>query len=303
MANNIVLGSEVLEAFQESLFAGEKTADLVNAGLFSFGSMKTVNILKTDVADFKQYNRQSGYGTAGVVSATYQSMEMQVDLYQKFGIDKIDNMEQKMQTIASVLAEAGIKIKKTADFIRLSKIAGANNIQSATPANLTTGSAVVNALDLAESGILEYDSELSDCNLYITPTCYTLLKREIGDKSGRFMLSTDEYDNKIEFYDGMKVVVVPQTRMYVGVTLNNTTNVWEITADNNNAVSPVNFMIINRTSVVCPLKVDEIKFIDADNNPDSREDLICPNIYFDAFVLEKREKGVYVHSAVARALS
>jgi len=300
MANNIVLGAEVLSAFQESLFAGEKTADLVNAGNFKFGMMKTVQVLKTDIADLKQYNRATGYGDAGVVSATYQNMEMEADLYQKFGVDREDNIEQKMQTIASVLAEAGIKIKKTADFYRLSKIAGASNIQSATPANLTTGSAVVNALDVAESKILDNDSELSDCNLYITPTIYTLLKREIGDKSGRFMLASDDYNNKIEYYDGMKVVVVPQTRMYVGVTLNSTTHVWEATADNNNAKSPVNFMIVNRTSVVCPLKVDEIKFIDNSINPDSREDLICPNIYFDAFVLDKREKGVYVHAAVAR---
>lgn len=303
MANTITLSSEVLSAFQESLFAGEKTGDLVNAGNFKFGMMKTVQVLKTDVEEFKQYNRESGYGTAGVVSATYQNMEMSIDIYQKYGIDKEDNIEQKMQTIASVLAEAGIKIKKTADFIRLSKIAGATNVQTTTPANLTTGSAVVNALDLAEAGILEYDSELTDCNLYITPTIYTLLKREIGDKSGRFMLATDDYNNKIEYYDGMKLIVVPQTRMYVGVEMNNTTKIWGPAVDNNSAVSPVNFMIVNRTSVVCPLKVDEIKFIDNSINPDSREDLICPNIYFDAFVLDKREKGVYVHSAVARALS
>ena len=303
MPNNIELSSEFLAAYQESLFAGEKTADLVNASKFKFGDAKTVQILKTDVAELKQYDRANGYGTAGVVNATYQNCELSVDLYQKYGIDKMDNVEQKMQTIASVLAEAGIKIKKTADFIRLSKIAGASNVQSATPANLATGSAVVNALDTAEANIVEYDSELSDCNLYITPTCYTLLKREIGDKSGRFMLTTDEYDNKFEFYDGMKVVVVPQTRMYVGATLNNTTKIWEATADNNGNVSPVNFMIVNRTAVACPLKVDEIKFVDNSINPDSREDLICPNIYLDAFVLDKRAKGVYVHSAVARALS
>ena len=303
MPSNFELSSEFIAAYQESLFAGEKTADLVNASKFKFGDAKTIQILKTDVAELKQYNRTSGYGTAGVVNATYQNCSMDFDLYQKYGVDKITNIQQKMQTIASVLAEAGIMIKKTADFIRLSKIAGTNGVQTTTPANLTTGSAVVNALDLAEAGVVEHDSELSDCNLYITPTIYTLLKREIGDKSGRFMLTTDEYNNKFEFYDGMKVVVVPQTRMYVGVSLNATTQIWEATADNNGLVSPVNFMIVNRTAVACPLKVDEIKFVDNSINPDSREDLICPNIYLDAFVLDKRAKGVYVHSAVARALS
>lgn len=300
MANNIELGGDYLASYQESLFAGEKTGDLVNAGKFKFGDMKTIDVLKTDVADLTQYNRQSGYGTAGVVSATYQSMTMDVDVARKYGIDKFDNIEQKMATIGSVLAEAAIKVKKLADFIRLSKIAGTANILSATPANLTTGSAVVNALDTAESAILENDSDLNDCNLYITPTIYTLLKRELGDKSGRFTMGTDEITRDFEYFDGMKIVKVPQTRMYVGVECNATTKVWEALADNNNAISPVNFLIINRTSVVCPLKVDEIKFIDNSINPDSREDIIVPNIYLDAFVLEKREKGVYVHAAVAR---
>lgn len=300
MANNIELGGDYLASYQESLFAGEKTGDLVNAGKFKFGDMKTIYVLKTDVADLTQYNRQSGYGTAGVVSATYQSMTMDVDVARKYGIDKFDNIEQKMATIGSVLAEAAIKVKKLADFIRLSKIAGTANILSATPANLTTGSAVVNALDTAESAILENDSDLNDCNLYITPTIYTLLKRELGDKSGRFTMGTDEITRDFEYFDGMKIVKVPQTRMYVGVECNATTKVWEALADNNNAISPVNFLIINRTSVVCPLKVDEIKFIDNSINPDSREDIIVPNIYLDAFVLEKREKGVYVHAAVAR---
>ena len=300
MANNIELGGDYLASYQESLFAGEKTGDLVNAGKFKFGDMKTIYVLKTDVADLTQYNRQSGYGTAGVVNATYQSMTMEVDVARKYGIDKFDNIEQKMATIGSVLAEASIKVKKLADFIRLSKIAGTANVLSATPANLTTGSAVVNALDTAESAILENDSDLNDCNLYITPTIYTLLKRELGDKSGRFTMGTDEITRDFEYFDGMKIVKVPQTRMYVGVECNATTKVWEALADNNNAISPVNFLIINRTSVVCPLKVDEIKFIDNSINPDSREDIIVPNIYLDAFVLEKREKGVYVHAAVAR---
>lgn len=300
MANNIELGGEYLASYQESLFAGEKTADLVNAGKFKFGDMKTIYVLKTDVADLTQYNRETGYGTAGVVNATYQSMTMDVDVARKYGIDKFDNIEQKMATIGSVLAESAIKVKKLADFIRLSKIAGTANVLSATPANLTTGSAVVNALDLAESSILENDSDLNDCNLYITPTIYTLLKRELGDKSGRFTMGTDEITRDFEYFDGMKIVKVPQTRMYVGVECNSTTKVWEALADNNGAKSPVNFMIVNRTSVVCPLKVDEIKFIDNSINPDSREDIIVPNIYLDAFVLEKREKGVYVHSAVAR---
>ena len=299
MANNITLAQNFTDAFQKSLFLGEKTGDLVNADNFNFAGARTVNVLKVEVDDLKQYNRQSGYGNAGVVNATYQSMTMQADIYNKYGIDHFDNEETKMQTVAGVLAEVGIKGKKTQDFYRLSKIAGTSGITVANAITISNGATMVAELDKAEAKIVEDESERSDCNLYITPTNLQLLKRELGDKSGRFTLGeADEYNNRITYFDEMKVVEIPQARMYVGVQLNSTTQVWEAKVTNN-TTQKVNFMIVNRTAVVCPLKVDEIKIIDAENNPNGREDIIVPTIYFDAFVLEKREKGVYVCPAVA----
>ena len=299
MANNITLAQNFTDAFQKSLFLGEKTGDLVNADNFNFAGARTVNVLKVEVDDLKQYNRQSGYGNAGVVNATYQSMTMQADIYNKYGIDHFDNEETKMQTVAGVLAEVGIKGKKTQDFYRLSKIAGTSGITVANAITISNGATMVAELDKAEAQIVEDESERSDCNLYITPTNLQLLKRELGDKSGRFTLGeADEYNNRITYFDEMKVVEIPQARMYVGVQLNSTTQVWEAKVTNN-TTQKVNFMIVNRTAVVCPLKVDEIKIIDAENNPNGREDIIVPTIYFDAFVLEKREKGVYVCPAVA----
>ena len=299
MANNITLAQNFADAFQKSLFLGEKTGDLVNADNFNFAGARTVNVLKVEVDDLKQYNRQSGYGNSGVVNATYQSMEMQADIYNKYGIDHFDNEETKMQTVAGVLAEVGIKGKKTQDFYRLSKIAGTSGITVANAITISNGATMVAELDKAEAKIVEDESERSDCNLYITPTNLQLLKREIGDKSGRFTLGeADEYNNRITYFDEMKVVEIPQSRMYVGVQLNATTQVWEAKVVNN-TTQKVNFMIINRTAVVCPLKVDEIKIIDAENNPNGREDIIVPTIYFDAFVLDKRQKGIYVCPAVA----
>lgn len=298
MANNIQLAQSFVDAFQKSLFLGEKTGDLVNAENFNFAGAKTVNVLKVDVDDLKQYNRQTGYGNAGIVNATYQSMEMQADIYNKYGVDHFDDEETKMQTIAGVLAEVGIKGKKTQDFYRLSKIAGTSGVTVANAITISNGATMVAELDKAEAQIVNDENDRSDCDLFITPTALQLLKRELGDKSGRFTLGTDKYDNKITLYDEMKVVEIPQARMYVGVQLNATTQVWEAKVTNN-TTQKVNFMIVNRTAVVCPLKVDTIKLIDWLDNPNGREDIIVPTIYFDAFVLDKRAKGVYVCPAVA----
>lgn len=298
MANNMQLAQNYADDFQEALFLGEKTGDLVNADKFSFAGAKTVNVLKVDIDDLKQYNRQTGYGNSGIVNATYQSMTMEADIYNKYGVDHFDNEEEKMQAISAVLAEVAIKGKKTQDFYRLSKIAGTSGITVASAVSISNGATAVAELDKAEAQIVEDESDRSDCNLYASPTFLQLLKRELGDKSGRFTLGTDEYNNQITYFDEMKVVEIPQSRMYVGVQLNSTTNVWEAKVVNNKT-QKVNFMIVNRTAVVCPLKVDTIKLIDWLDNPNGREDIIVPTIYFDAFVLDKRAKGVYVCPAVA----
>lgn len=298
MANNMQLAQNYSDDFQEALFLGEKTGDLVNADKFNFAGAKTVNVLKVDVDDLKQYNRQTGYGNSGIVNATYQSMAMDADIYNKYGVDHFDNEEEKMSAISAVLAEVAIKGKKTQDFYRLSKIAGTSGVTVANAVSISNGATAVAELDKAEAQIVEDESDRSDCNLYATPTFLQLLKRELGDKSGRFTLGTDEYNNQITYFDEMKVVEIPQTRMYVGVQLNSTTNVWEPKVVNNKT-QKVNFMIVNRTAVVCPLKVDTIKLIDWLDNPNGREDIIVPTIYFDAFVLDKRAKGIYVCPNVA----
>ncbi len=298
MANNMQLAQNYSDDFQEALFLGEKTGDLVNADKFNFAGAKTVNVLKVDVDDLKQYNRQTGYGNSGIVNATYQSMTMEADIYNKYGVDHFDNEEEKMVAISGVLAEVVIKGKKTQDFYRLSKIAGTSGITVASAITISNGATAVAELDKAEAQIVEDESDRSDCNLYATPTFLQLLKRELGDKSGRFTLGTDEYNNQITYFDEMKVVEIPQSRMYVGVQLNSTTNVWEAKVVNNKT-QKVNFMIVNRTAVVCPLKVDTIKLIDWLDNPNGREDIIVPTIYFDAFVLDKRAKGIYVCPNVA----
>lgn len=299
MANNITLAQNYSKDFQESLFLGEKTGDLVNADKFEFAGAKTVNVLKVEIDELKQYNRQSGYGNAGVVNATYQSMTMEADLFNKYGVDHFDNEETKMAVIGGVLAEASKKIKKVQDFYRLSKIAGTSGITVANAITISNGATAVAEIDKAEAKIVDDENDRSDCNLYATPQYLQLLKRELGDKSGRFTLGeADEYNNRITYFDEMKVIEVPQSRMYVGVQLNSTTQVWEAKATNN-TTQKINFMIVNRTAVVCPLKVENIKVIDAENNPNGREDILVPTIYFDAFVLDLRAKGVYVCPNVA----
>lgn len=297
MANSISLITKYLPLYEESLALGELTGDIVNQDKLDFAGAKKVKVFKASVGTAKSYNRAAGY-SKNDVTAGWQEMTMDQDRYIKLGIDSMDNEETQDLTNKLVLIEAAKQEKKEIDMYRFGAIATTNNITTATAAALSNGAAVASALDVAEAAIVDAEASIDNCILYITPTLYTKLKRELGDKSGRFTLGTGSYDNRIEYFDGMKVVQVPEARFYVGTQYNETTEAIEALVTNN-TTQKINFLIVNKDAVACPVKLYKEKFIPEDINADAREDILVLNWYHDAFVFDTMAASIYLHPAVA----
>lgn len=297
MANSISLITKYLPLYEESLALGELTGDIVNQDKLDFAGAKKVKVFKASVGTAKSYNRAAGY-SKNDVTAGWQEMTMDQDRYIKLGIDSMDNEETQDLTNKLVLIEAAKQEKKEIDMYRFGAIATTNNITTATAAALSNGAAVASALDVAEAAIVDAEASIDNCILYITPTLYTKLKRELGDKSGRFTLGTGSYDNRIEYFDGMKIVQVPEARFYVGTQYNETTEAIEALVTNDKT-QKINFLIVNKDAVACPVKLYKEKFIPEDINADAREDILVLNWYHDAFVFDTMAASIYLHPAVA----
>lgn len=297
MANSIDLVTKYLPLFEESLALGDLTSDIINQDKLDFAGANKVKVLKAEIGNPLSYNRAAGYNKNDV-TVTWQEFTMGQDRYTKLGIDTMDNEETLDQTNKAVLAKAAKEYKKELDFYRLGAIASANNITTTTAAALANGAAVASALDAAEAAIVNADATIDNCILYISPTNYTKLKREIGDKSGRFTLGTGAYDNRIEYFDGMKIVQVPESRFYVGTQYNATTGAIEAKVTNN-TTQAINFLIVNKDAVACPVKLYKEKFIPESINADAREDILVLNWYHDAFVFDTMAPSIYLHAQVA----
>ena len=114
-----------------------------------------------------------------------------------------------------------------------------------------------------------------------------------GAMAYRF-IETKTVDTIFETYDGMKVVIVPDTFLSVGIQFNSTTGFIEAKVYNSTKHQYIDFMIVNKKAVVKPLKLYDNKFIDWKANQTSRANKIILNWYYDAFVLKRYEKAIYV---------
>ena len=87
----------------------------------------------------------------------------------------------------------------------------------------------------------------------------------------------------------MPIAKVPQTRFYTAVTLGDGYAKAEDAKD-------INFMIVDRASVIQLIKHGKIRVFDPDTNQSADAYKVDYRIYHDAWVLENKKNGIYCHT-------
>lgn len=290
MANTIALASNYLGKFEEKLTLGELTKDL-NKIKYSWAGGNAVKVAKPEIVNITSYNRQAGYN-ASDFNITWQTMTLTQDRVICISIDEMDDEETKETAVAGAMADSAIEATEEMDMYRLGVIATeavANGVNAT--ATLSNGQAVYEAIALGEASQINNKSRLTDCILYISATRYMLLK---GAMPYRF-IETKTPTSIFESYDGMKVVIVPDSMMSVGTEYNSTTGKIEAKTYNSTKHQMVNFLIVDKRVVVAPVKLYDNKFIDWKANQTSRANKVILNWYHDCFVLERGAKAIYIH--------
>lgn len=290
MASTISLASNYLAKFEEKLTLGELTKDL-NKIKYSWAGGNSVKVAVPDIASIGAYNRQVGYNASNF-NLTWQSMTLTQDRYICIDIDEMDNEESKETAVAGAMADSAIEATEEMDMYRLGVIATvavANGVNAT--ATLSNGQAVIDAICVGEASQLNAKSKLKNCILYISATCYMLAK---GAMPVRFV-GTVERDYTFETFDGMKVVIVPDSMLSVGTEYNATSGKIEAKTYNSTKHQMVNFLIVDKGYVVAPVKLYDNKFIDYKANVLSRANRAILNWYHDCFVLERGYKAIYCH--------
>lgn len=277
MANTINLVTKFQPLLDEVYQAASLTTDLENSAV-KFDGSKTVKVLKLTVPPLGTYTRNSGY-TAGDVTADWEAFTLTQDRGTEFSVDAMDDEETLNMTFGNASSEfIRRSVVPQVDAYRFAKIAGTEGVNEAAAA-ITTGDAAIKAINVAMTAMDEAEVPTEGRILYITPT----LKRLIDE--------LDTYRSKKCLEGISKVVIVPQTRFYSGVTIDEKGFAKGTDAKN------LNFILLDPKAVFAVAKHKKLRVFDPNTNQKRDDYLFQYRLYHDMFAYPQKVAGIYVHKS------
>ena len=293
MANSVSLVSVFLALIDAVYKQESKTARLdALTQAPSFLEANAVKVMKLSAVGLGTYSRTTGY-PAGNITAAWETMTLATERGRAFTLDRMDNEEMLGLVLGNLIREwMRVYVAPELDAYRFSKYASWSGISEVgTPATLSN-STVLAAID-AGVGQLNADEVPEEGRiLFVSDTVQTFL-----DQALTRMYSNDaRISTRVAEYNGMPVVMVPQTRFYKGITLNaGATGGAGGFIKTVSTGRDINFMIVHPTAVLQPIKLNQVKYFSPDVNQTSDGHLWQYRLYHDAFVYENHVDGVYSH--------
>ena len=293
MAQSIALATKFQPILDEIYKVSSLTARMdTPVKPVNFAGANVVSVFKTTPIGLGTYSRVSGY-PAGQVVGAWETLTLATERGRGFVIDRMDDEETLGMAFGTLASEfIRTEVAPELDAYRFSKYASTASINAATPATLT-GDTIITALDAAKLALDEDEVAREGRILYISDACLNLLEGKVS----RFLANENGVDRRVMRFDGMDVVMVPQTRFYRGVTLDAGTTGVDAGGYSKTESSgkDINFMIIHPSSVIQVVKHDALKVFTPEENQTTDGWLVQYRIYHDAFVLANKLNGVYAH--------
>lgn len=300
MANNITKFKKYVPLLDEVYKQAALTSVLdSDASLAQEGAnANEIIIPKIDMDALGDYDRNSGY-TNGDVTLTNETVKFNYERGRMFSVDAMDNEETAGIAYGKLASEfIRTKVAPEGDAFRFATYAGTSGISKvATPATLSTGADVINALRTATNKMDEDEVTYERRYLFITPT----LKGLIDD------LDTNKSKEVLSRFE--QVILVPQTRFYTAIDMLDGKSSGETkggykrhakgseSGDTNGA--DINFMIIQKDAVMQYNKHIAPKVITPEANQDADAWKFGYRKYGLADVYENKVAGIYLHHKAA----
>ena len=295
MANAITTITKYLPLLDQVYAVASVSAilDTPNALVRETADAKTVLIAQTSMSGLGDYSRADGF-VSGDLTLTWKPYTFEYDRGRTFQIDAMDDMETMGLAFGSLAGEfVRVKVTPEIDAIRFAKYAtNAGTTVAATLTNKTT----VSAIATAEVDMEEKEVSLANCVLFMTPTVYGYVKDDT-EHFQRTLVPSENPNRNFGSFDEMPIAKVPQTRFYTAVdTLSGKDGEAAGGFVKAEGAKDINFMIIDRASVIQLIKHGKIRVFDPDTNQSADAYKVDYRIYHDAWVLDNKKNGIYCHT-------
>jgi hypothetical protein len=266
--------------------------DTANRQLANFTGTPVVEIYKTTMGGLGDMARGADY-PAGEIVGVWELLTLATHRARKFSVARMDNEETLGLAFGMTSGEfMRTKVIPELDAYRFAKYASTSNIGTTSGATLSS-STVLAALDAAKAAIRAAEVDLSQCLLFVSDAVQGYLEAAVSRTLG----NENSVNRLVTVFDSMPVITVPQTRFYTQITLEPGASAAATGgySKTNSTGKDINFMIIHPPAVVQVKKHELPKIFSPDENQDSDNWIFAYDIYHDAFVLDNKVGGIYLH--------
>lgn len=264
--------------YVDEQFKAESKRQVITNNDFEFTGAHSVKVYKVTTSAMNDYDREgkgsnySRYGQIQGLDATTEEFPLKRDRSFTFAIDKLDVDETKASLEAAAALARQLRevvIPEVDTYVYGKVVAGAGTTETVSLTDKNVYDAILKATEVLDA------AEVPETNrvLLVTPDTYTIMK-----KNASIVMATDVGQDMrklgvIGMLDGAAIIKVPKNRL----------------------PEDVNFVLVHPSATVAPVKLSDYKI--HQDPPGISGDLVEGRIAYDAFVLENKTKGIYVHKA------
>lgn len=297
VGNSIALAEKYLPILDEVYKASSKSAILDPTGSrVRFSDGNTIQVFNTSVDGLGNYSRNNGFVT-GDVTGAWEDYTLTKDRGRGFMVDTMDNEESLGMAFGTLAGEfLRTKVVPEIDAYRFATYASASGISTGTPADLTSSDDIPAIINAGELALNEDEVPYEGRILFVSEAVYALLRDQITRivENGVGNISSP-----VEYFQGMRVVRVPQVRfntavtLYDGITSGQEAGGYVVTAGG----YKINFMIVHPSAVIQAVKHTVPRIFSPAVNQSADAWLFQYRCYHDAFVFDQKVNGIYLHRA------
>ena len=216
MPNQIELVTKYLPLLDTVYKQGAKSAilDADPSMVRATEDANVVKINKVDMDGLGNYSKTDGY-PVGSINSDWETWTFSNDRGRRFNLDKMDNMENLGMAFLGMTGQfLRTKVIPEKDAYTFAAIASADGVTDKTE-NLVTNS-VKSSFEASIAALGENEVDEGNMVIFCTPTVKGKLEAEIN----RSLSSGEtEYGQKINYFNDIPLISVPQTRFYTAIDL------------------------------------------------------------------------------------
>ena len=266
--------------------------DTTNRQIANFAGTPVVEIYKTTMGGLGDMARGADYPKGEIVGA-WELLTLATHRARAFHVARMDDEETLGMAFGMTASEfMRTKVVPEIDAYRFAKYASKASIGTTSGATLTS-STVIAALDVAKAALRAAEVDLNSTLLYVSDTVLGSMEQAVT----RMLSNEGSVDRTIRgTWDGVPVVMVPQTRFYTAIDLEaGATPSAAGGFSKSSGGKEINFLWLDPNAVVQVKKHELPKIFSPDENQTADNWIFDYDLYYDAFVLDNKVGGVYLH--------